>query len=48
MPLIFCGENAVSQNYATHSDNLVTKGPYERGMTTTKFTLRILFDEHLR
>nr|UGV42966.1 MAG: ORF1 [Torque teno virus] len=48
MPLIFCGENTVSQNYATHSDDLVAKGPYGGGMTTTKFTLRILFDEHLR
>lgn len=48
MPLIFCGENTTSQNYATHSDDLVAKGPYGGGMTTTKFTLRILYDEHLR
>nr|UGV42952.1 MAG: ORF1 [Torque teno virus] len=48
MPLIFCGENTTSQNFATHSDDLVAKGPYGGGMTTTKFTLRILYDEHLR
>nr|UGV42786.1 MAG: ORF1 [Torque teno virus] len=48
LPLIFCGENTTSQNYATHSDDMISKGPYGGGMTTTKFTLRILYDEYTR
>nr|UGV42961.1 MAG: ORF1 [Torque teno virus] len=48
LPLIFCGENTFSRNYATHSDDMISNGPYGGGMTTTKFTLRILYDEHLR
>nr|UGV42895.1 MAG: ORF1 [Torque teno virus] len=48
LPLIWCGENTTSRNYATHSDDMLSKGPYGGGMTTTKFSLRILFDEHLR
>uniref|UniRef100_A0AAU7SS90 Capsid protein n=1 Tax=Alphatorquevirus homin3 TaxID=3048428 RepID=A0AAU7SS90_9VIRU len=48
LPLIFCGENTSAQNYATHSDDMISKGPYGGGMTTTKFTLRILYDEFTR
>ncbi|AXQ66254.1 MAG: hypothetical protein [Anelloviridae sp.] len=48
LPLIFCGENTTAQNYATHSDDMIGKGPYGGGMTTTKFTLRILYDEFTR
>nr|UGV42828.1 MAG: ORF1 [Torque teno virus] len=48
LPLIFCGENTTAQNYATHSDDMISKGPYGGGMTTTKFTLRILYDEFTR
>ncbi|ABV25035.1 ORF1 [Torque teno virus 3] len=48
MPLIICGENTFSHNYATHSDDMLSTGPYGGGMTTTKFTLRILFDEYQR
>nr|UGV42782.1 MAG: ORF1 [Torque teno virus] len=48
LPLIFCGENTTAQNYATHSDDMISKGPYGGGMTTTKFTLRILYDEYTR
>nr|UGV43293.1 MAG: ORF1 [Torque teno virus] len=48
LPLIICGENTSGRNFATHSDDLISNGPYGGGMTTTKFTLRILHDEHLR
>ena len=48
LPLIICGENTSARNFATHSDDLLSNGPYGGGMTTTKFTLRILYDEHLR
>uniref|UniRef100_A0AAU8H4T6 Capsid protein n=1 Tax=Alphatorquevirus homin3 TaxID=3048428 RepID=A0AAU8H4T6_9VIRU len=48
LPLIFCGENTTAQNYATHSDDMISKGPYGGGMTTTKLTLRILYDEFTR
>nr|UGV42881.1 MAG: ORF1 [Torque teno virus] len=48
LPLIFCGENTTAQNYATHSDDMISKGPYGGGMTTTKFSLRILYDEFTR
>nr|UGV42911.1 MAG: ORF1 [Torque teno virus] len=48
MPLIFCGENTTARNFATHSDDIISNGPYGGGMTTTKLTLRIFFDEHLR
>nr|UGV42954.1 MAG: ORF1 [Torque teno virus] len=48
LPLIICGENTSGRNFATHSDDLLSNGPYGGGMTTTKFTLRILHDEHLR
>nr|UGV42821.1 MAG: ORF1 [Torque teno virus] len=48
MPLIYCGENTSGRNFATHSDDLLSKGPYGGGMTTTKLTLRIFYDEHLR
>nr|UYM03100.1 MAG: ORF1 [Anelloviridae sp.] len=48
LPLIICGENTSARNFATHSDDLISNGPYGGGMTTTKFTLRILYDEHLR
>uniref|UniRef100_A0AAU7SSP8 Capsid protein n=1 Tax=Alphatorquevirus homin3 TaxID=3048428 RepID=A0AAU7SSP8_9VIRU len=48
LPLIICGENTSGRNFATHSDDLISNGPYGGGMTTTKFTLRILYDEHLR
>nr|UGV42918.1 MAG: ORF1 [Torque teno virus] len=48
LPLIFCGENTTAQNFATHSDDMIAKGPWGGGMTTTKFTLRILYDEFTR
>nr|UGV42914.1 MAG: ORF1 [Torque teno virus] len=48
LPLIICGENTSARNFATHSDDLISNGPYGGGMTTTKFTLRIMYDEHLR
>lgn len=48
LPIIICGENTSARNFATHSDDLISNGPYGGGMTTTKFTLRILYDEHLR
>ncbi len=48
LPLLICGENTSGRNFATHSDDLISNGPYGGGMTTTKFTLRILYDEHLR
>nr|UGV42859.1 MAG: ORF1 [Torque teno virus] len=48
LPLIICGENTCARNFATHSDDLISNGPYGGGMTTTKFTLRIMYDEHLR
>lgn len=48
MPLIICGENTSARNFATHSDDLISNGPYGGGMTTTRFTLRIMYDEHLR
>nr|UGV42832.1 MAG: ORF1 [Torque teno virus] len=48
LPLIICGENTSGRNFATHSDDLLSNGPYGGGMTTTKFTLRIMYDEHLR
>nr|UGV42898.1 MAG: ORF1 [Torque teno virus] len=48
LPLLICGENTSGRNFATHSDDLISNGPYGGGMTTTKFTLRIMYDEHLR
>uniref|UniRef100_A0AAU7SSB3 Capsid protein n=1 Tax=Alphatorquevirus homin3 TaxID=3048428 RepID=A0AAU7SSB3_9VIRU len=48
LPLIFCGENTTAQNFATHSDDMISTGPWGGGMTTTKFTLRILYDEFTR
>ena len=48
MPIIFCGENTSAQNFATHSDDMISRGPWGGGMTTTKFTLRILYDEFTR
>nr|UGV44636.1 MAG: ORF1 [Torque teno virus] len=48
MPLLICGENTVARNYATHSDDSYYPGPFGGGMTTDKFTLRILYDEYKR
>lgn len=48
MPVLICGNNTVSRNYATHSDDSYLPGPFGGGMTTDKFTLRILYDEYCR
>nr|UGV44492.1 MAG: ORF1 [Torque teno virus] len=48
IPVLICGENTVSKNYATHSDDTNYPGPFGGGMTTDKFTLRILYDEYKR
>uniref|UniRef100_A0AAU8H7S0 Capsid protein n=1 Tax=Alphatorquevirus homin1 TaxID=3048413 RepID=A0AAU8H7S0_9VIRU len=48
MPVLICGNNTVSRNYATHSDDSYLPGPFGGGMTTDKFTLRILYDEYKR
>nr|UGV43545.1 MAG: ORF1 [Torque teno virus] len=48
IPVLICGENTVSRNYATHSDDTNYPGPFGGGMTTDKFTLRILYDEYKR
>ncbi|BAB19308.1 hypothetical protein TTV4_gp2 [Torque teno virus 4] len=48
MPLIICGENLTSKNYASHADDFVKDGPFGGGMTTMQFSLRILYDEFLR
>jgi hypothetical protein len=46
--VLICGNNTVSRNYATHSDDSYLPGPFGGGMTTDKFTLRILYDEYCR
>lgn len=48
MPLIYCGENVFSKDYASHSDDIQCRDPYGGGMTVTKFNLRILYDEFQR
>nr|UGV45592.1 MAG: ORF1 [Torque teno virus] len=48
LPILICGENTVSRNYATHSDDTNYPGPFGGGMTTDKFSLRILYDEYKR
>nr|Q9WGZ0.1 RecName: Full=Probable capsid and replication-associated protein [Torque teno virus Human/Ghana/GH1/1996]AAD24198.1 unknown [Torque teno virus] len=48
IPVLICGENTVSRNYATHSDDTNYPGPFGGGMTTDKFTLRILYGEYKR
>ncbi|BAB20604.1 hypothetical protein TTV2_gp2 [Torque teno virus 2] len=48
LPLIMCGENCFSKNFATHSDDIDCSVAYGGGMTATQFTLRILYDEFQR
>lgn len=38
----------MASNYATHSDDSYYPGPFGGGMTTDKFTLKILYNEYKR
>ena len=49
MPLVICGQNRASFNYAIHSDDCTKQGlAFGGGMSTVTFSLRVLYDEYTR
>nr|UGV43952.1 MAG: ORF1 [Torque teno virus] len=49
LPIVFCGHGRGNRNYALHSDDLTPQGlPYGGGLSTTSFSLKVLYDQHTR
>lgn len=48
LPIIICGQGTSAQNYASHSDDITYPGPFGGGMSSMRFTLRILYDQFTR
>lgn len=48
LPIIICGQGTSAINYASHSDDIKYPGPFGGGISSMRFTLRILYDQYLR
>lgn len=48
LPIIIMGQGTASMNYASHSDDIVYPGPFGGGISSMRFTLRILYDQFMR
>ena len=50
VPLVICGHTRWSYNYALHSEDYTEEGRYPHGgsLSTTTWSLKVLYDEHLK
>lgn len=50
VPLVICGHTRWNYNYALHSEDYTEKGRYPHGgsLSTTTWSLKVLYDEHLK
>nr|CAF05744.1 hypothetical protein [Torque teno virus] len=48
IPAIICGAGTWSHNYTSHLLDIIPKGPFGGGHSTMRFSLKVLFEEHLR
>nr|UGV42677.1 MAG: ORF1 [Torque teno virus] len=48
LPIIICGQGTSAMNYASHCDDIEYPGPLGGGLTSMRFTLRILYDQYTR
>nr|UGV44702.1 MAG: ORF1 [Torque teno virus] len=48
MPALMCGWGAYSRNYSSHLEDKITAGPYGGGHSTMRFSLQVLYEEHLK
>ena len=48
IPLIISGDGTFSRNFTSHINDRIMKGPFGGGHSTMRFSLFILYEEHLR
>nr|UGV42672.1 MAG: ORF1 [Torque teno virus] len=48
LPLVITGQGTSAKNFASHIDDIAYPGPYGGGISSMRFTLRILYDQFLR
>nr|UGV42675.1 MAG: ORF1 [Torque teno virus] len=48
LPIIILGQGTASMNYASHCDDVTYPGPFGGGISSMRFTLRILYDQFTR
>uniref|UniRef100_A0AAU7SSK0 Capsid protein n=1 Tax=Alphatorquevirus homin21 TaxID=3048423 RepID=A0AAU7SSK0_9VIRU len=50
VPMVICGHTRWSYNYALHSEDYTEEGRYPHGgsLSTTTWSLKVLYDEHLK
>nr|CAF05767.1 hypothetical protein [Torque teno virus] len=48
IPLIISGNGTFATNFTSHINDRIMKGPFGGGHSTMRFSLYILFEEHLR
>ena len=49
LPIVFCGHTKGNKNYALHSDDYTPQGqPFGGALSTTSFSLKVLYDQHQR
>nr|UGV44818.1 MAG: ORF1 [Torque teno virus] len=48
MPALICGWGAYASNYTSHLEDKIIKGPYGGGHATFRFSLQVLYEEHLK
>lgn len=50
VPLVICGHTRWNYNYALHSEDYTEEGRYPHGgsLSTTTWSLKVLYDEHLK
>nr|UGV44916.1 MAG: ORF1 [Torque teno virus] len=48
MPALICGWGAFAKNYTSHLEDKIIKGPYGGGHATFRFSLQVLYEEHLK
>nr|UGV43945.1 MAG: ORF1 [Torque teno virus] len=49
LPIVFCGHTRGNKNYALHSDDYTPQGqPFGGALSTTSFSLKVLYDQHQR
>nr|UGV43843.1 MAG: ORF1 [Torque teno virus] len=49
LPMLICGHGNSANNYAIRSDDTVpTRTPFGGGLSTVHFSLKVLYDQHLR
>uniref|UniRef100_A0AAU7SSS5 Capsid protein n=1 Tax=Alphatorquevirus homin9 TaxID=3048433 RepID=A0AAU7SSS5_9VIRU len=47
-PMIICGQGRWSENYSSHLEDRVAKYPFGGGHATTRWSLKVLYEENLR